>query len=112
MANNENDMTVAYIVSKFMDTIKRVEDFDRFKEKTFRWNDFYSGHDSYDDAKKYIINRAELKIVKLESEIKKIKKKLPKLREMHEKLNSEPNDERSVAMEVDSKENDDKTNKT
>lgn len=92
----------AYLVSKFVNTIKKEMDFERYKAKNTHWHQFVVACSSYEEAKRYLINRAELKILSLQDEIRKLKRTLPKLMALKEKLNSEPNPEECDATGNDS----------
>ncbi len=78
-----------YLVSRFMNTIKKEKNFEKYKSIRGKdWDKFVVGCDTYEEAKRYLVNRAELRIINLKEEIKKLERTIPKLRAMTESASS------------------------
>lgn len=77
-----NDKKIFYRVSRFSDTIRKVN----ILPPSLAKDTFYVWFNTFEEAKSYCIDRAVNRISSLEKEIKSLKKKIPKLENMTEKI--------------------------
>jgi len=84
----ENEFDRNYKVSKYIDQIKKVKDMEYINlAKLANDYQYFTFFKSFDEAKDFVINRAKSKLALLEKEINQVKKKIPKLEKLSEKIN-------------------------
>ena len=76
-----------YALSKFTDSIKQIDNLEKFKKTVGFQYGFCEIYETYEDARKGCVDRTKHRIEQLEKEIKKLKKKLPKIESMTEQPN-------------------------
>jgi len=84
----ENEFDKNYKVSKYLDQIKKVKDMEYINlAKLARDYEYFIFFKTFNEAKDFVVNRAKNKLTLLEKEIKQLKKKIPKLENLTEKIN-------------------------